>query len=256
MRRVEQATPEDRDLLDWAAVIGQRLNVDVLTAVVGGTRLGVMKRLFALEQRYGLLDADPSGFQFSHAKVREVLYEALPEALRRECHLTVGEALEAQCEGRPGAAVYDLARHFVAAGDRPRGFRYAVIAADKAEKALAAAEAAGYLSAAVAFLATGDDLGGGGTPEMDLQHRLGRLLAMLGRLEEAETAFKAALDISQAQSDQRMQSIIVLALSGMHGRGGDWAGAIQLGERSLARRGRGVPRGARRRPPLHRLFRL
>jgi tetratricopeptide (TPR) repeat protein len=234
MRRVEQATPEDRDLLDWAAVIGQRLNVDVLTAVVGGTRLGVMKRLFALEQRYGLLDADPSGFQFSHAKVREVLYEALPEALRRECHLTVGEALEAQCEGRPGAAVYDLARHFVAAGDRPRGFRYAVIAADKAEKALAAAEAAGYLSAAVAFLAPGDDLGGGGSPEMELQHRHGRLLAMLGRLEEAETAFKAALDISQAQSDQRMQSIIVLALSGMHGRGGDWAGAIQLGERSLA----------------------
>ncbi len=234
MRRVDQTSAEDRDLLDWASVTGQRLNVDLLTAVVGGNRLAVMKRLYGLEQRYGLLHADAEGFEFAHAKIREVLYEELPPTLRRECHLAVGEALEGLVGERPGPAVYELARHFVSAGDRRRGFRYAVIAADRAEKALAASEAATYLSQALGFLAPRDDLGGGGDLEMELQHRLGRLLSMLGRLEEAEAAFRAALQISQAHDDRRMQAIIVLALSSMHGRGGDWDGAIELGDRALA----------------------
>lgn len=234
MRRVEQVSPEDRDLLDWAAVIGQRLNIDALAALAGGTRLGLLKRLHALEQRYGLIAADQNGFQFAHAKVREILYEELPPALRRECHLSVGEALERQVGDRPGKAVYDLAHHFVAAGEQRRGFRYALLAADKAEKALAPAEAASFISRALGFLAPGDELGGGGDLEMELQHRLGRLLAMLGRLEEAEAAFRTALRIAQERDDRRMQSVILLALGGMLGRSGDWKGAIALGERSLA----------------------
>ena len=234
MRRVDQTTPEDRDLLDWASVIGQRLNVDVLTEVVVGSRLAVMKRMYALKQRYGLLDADQTGFHFAHAKVREVLYEELPPTLRRECHLAVGEALERQFAEQPGPVAYDLARHFVAAGDRRRGFRYAVIAADKAEKALALSEAAEHLSAALSFLSPGDDLGGGGHLEMELQHRVGRLLSMLGRLEEADAAFQVALQIGQGRGDRQMQSTILLALSSMHGRGGDWEGAIRLGDQSLA----------------------
>jgi len=234
MRRVDQATPEDRDLLDWAAVSGQQLNVDLLAAVVGGSRLTVLKRLYALEQRYGLLRADADGFAFAHAKIREALYDVLPPALRREYHLAIGEALERLCGERPGAAVYDLARHFVAAGDRERGFRYALIAADRAEKALAASEAATYLAQALGFLQPGDDLGGGGDLEMELQYRLGRLLALLGRLEEAEAAFGVALRIGQARGDRQMQARIVLALASMHGRGGDWQGAIALGDRALA----------------------
>ena len=234
MRRVEQATAADRDLLDWASVLGQRLNVDVLAALVGETRLGLLKRLHALEQRYGLIAADENGFHFAHTKVREILYNELPPALRRECHLSVGQALERLVGARPGAAVYELASHFVAAGDRARGFRYALLAADKAEAALAPSEAAGYLAEALAFLTPGDELGGGGDLELELRHRLGRLLAMLGRLEEAEEAFRAALAIAQARSDRRMESTILLALGGMLGRAGNWEEAIALGERALA----------------------
>jgi len=233
MRRVERTNEQDRDLLDWAAVLGQRLDVPLLTSLVGGTRLTVMKRLHALEQRYGLLSCDQNGFQFSHGKIREILYEELPPTLRRECHLVAGEALQELAGKDIDRYVYDLARHFVRAADRIRGFRYARLAAHKAEEALAISEAASYLAEALSFLRDGDELGGGAEVEMELRHRHGRLLSLLGRLDEAREEFEAALRISRRGNHREMEATLLLALSSSKGREGEWEEAVALALESL-----------------------
>jgi len=234
MRRIERASEQDRDLLDWAAVVGQRLDVAVLAPLVGGTRLELMKRLYTLEQRYGLLTSDQYGFQFGHTTIREILYGELPEPLRRECHLMVGEVLEERCAGNVGPHVYDLARHFVRAGDARRGFRYATLAAEKSAKALAISEAAGYYQEALEILGRTPSLGAGREREMDLRHRHGKLLSILGRMDEAQQAFEAALAISRQHGDRKTEAEVLLALSGLHGRAGNWDSAVELAEQSLS----------------------
>lgn len=234
MRRVERASEEDRDLLDWGSVVGQRLDVAVLSGLVGGTRLELMKRLYTLEQRYGLLTSDQYGFQFGHTTIREVLYGELPAPLRRECHLAVGEVLEARAAGNVEPHVYDLARHFVSAGDGERGFRYATLAAAKAAKALAISEAAEYYRQALDLLASGAAHSTDRHLEMDLRQRHGKLLAMLGRMDEAQEAFDVALGLSRDEGDRSVEAEVLLALSGLYGRGGDWDRALELAEQSLS----------------------
>lgn len=234
MRRVERTDEEERDLLDWGAVLGQRLDVPLLTSLVGGTRLAILKRLYSLEQRFGLLIGDENGFQFAHGKIREILYEELPPALRRECHLLVAQAIEDRAGEDTEPYVYDLARHYVRAGERVRGFRYAGAAAEKAERALAVSEAVTYLEEALGFLEDGDDLGGGDRAEMLLRHRHGRLLALLGRLDDARSDLERALAISRQCGDRQMESALLLALSNAKGREGEWEEAVALADRSLA----------------------
>jgi eukaryotic-like serine/threonine-protein kinase len=233
MRRVERATREDRELLDWAAVVGQRLEVGVLAPLVGGSRLEVMRRLHGLEQRYGLLLADELGFAFAHHKVREVIYEEMPFALRREYHLMVGEVLEQLAPEEPDAYTYDLARHYVQAGHKAKGAKYALAAADKAEAAFAPSEAVTYVEQALALGVAQNASTDSTRKRLSLLQRYARLLLTVGRQDEACRTFSEALTLGRGVSDQRAEVEILLDLAQARGRMGDWAAALELGEESL-----------------------
>jgi predicted ATPase len=262
MRRVEQAD-DDRELLDWAAIVGydsaggrggeggdaappqRRIDAALLAAVVGRPRLEVMRRLFTLEQRHGLVTSDAMGFRFANAKIREVLYDQMPEGLRRESHLLAGEALEELVWGQGDAAVsaaaaaaapdriYDLAHHFVRARHAAKGYRYARSAAERAAAHYALAEAIGYLDDALSFV---DSLPK--TPELaaellELDHRRGRLLATVGRLDEAVASLESALEASRRLAQRRSEAEILLDLASVHGRSGAWERAVTLADESL-----------------------
>jgi predicted ATPase len=72
-------------------------------------------------------------FTFTHVLIRDVAYDLLPRARRRERHAEVARFLEAATAeiGEAGAA---LARHWREAGDSPRAFEYFLAAAGEAEQ--------------------------------------------------------------------------------------------------------------------------
>ena len=90
MRRVERISADDRDVLDWAAVGGPRIDAGLVAAVVGKSRLVVMKQLLAIQRYYGLLRTEGPAFCFAHTKVQQVLYDELPAPLCAEYHLAPG----------------------------------------------------------------------------------------------------------------------------------------------------------------------
>ena len=233
MRRVERVDVRDRELLDWAAVVGQRIDVGVLASVIGEARLAVMRRLHALERGYGLLAADESGFGFAHAKIYQAVYEEMPPSLRRESHLMVGETLEERCGDDPEPFVYDLARHFVKGGDSAKGYRYSRAAADKAEAAFALSEAITYLEETLRLLAEVEAEERRDQERLRLSHRRARLLSTIGRLRESREALKAVLALSRELSDARAEAEVLLDLGIVEGRTGDWSAAIELGDQSL-----------------------
>ena len=53
-------------------------------------------------------------FAFSHALIRQVLYESMPSALRQSLHGRVGAARESHVEARR-ETVFEVAHHYVVA---------------------------------------------------------------------------------------------------------------------------------------------
>src|SRR5437762_227541 len=95
-QRLARLSPAARDLLDLAATIGVEMPVAVLAAATGQPAMQV---LAALEEPLAarlVTEAreDPGRWRFTHALVREVLYEALGPARRAALHRAIGDALE------------------------------------------------------------------------------------------------------------------------------------------------------------------
>ncbi|MBT3346044.1 MAG: AAA family ATPase [Gemmatimonadetes bacterium] len=92
-RRLDELSLKDRELLQIAAVIGQQFTVAEIESAAALPRLAVMEALFRLEKRHRMIVAHRGIYEFSHSKVREVLFGELPWELRREYHRSVGVAL-------------------------------------------------------------------------------------------------------------------------------------------------------------------
>ena len=124
MQRVDQLDLELRELLQIAAVIGQNFTSRVLEAGAGLSRIALLKALFRLEKRYRLIVSVKGGYEFSHSKIREVLYEEIPWELRCEYHRMVAAILEEQ--GEQGQAVEDaqLGYHLYQAEEFERAVPY------------------------------------------------------------------------------------------------------------------------------------
>lgn len=132
MRRVVQLDAAEREMLQIAAVAGQRFNSSVLEAASGMSLMKVLKTLFRLEQKSQLILSHNGAYEFGHSKIREVLYAEVPQELRREYHRIIGTVLEA--ERQSGADIIDdeLAYQLYNAEEFERSLPYLIRAADAA----------------------------------------------------------------------------------------------------------------------------
>jgi len=147
----------ERDTLDFlrvASVVGREFDVALVEQLVP---LEEERFLAALEQALdaGLLvesSAEPGHFAFSHALVRETLYEGMSTQRRARVHGRVAEALEA-ADGR--ATLGALAYHFTRAGrwvDAEKAIDYASRAAAEASAILAHEDAVEHYARALELL--------------------------------------------------------------------------------------------------------
>jgi DNA-binding CsgD family transcriptional regulator len=137
-----------RGLLDVAAVIGQEVPLALWRTVSGAeedTLLHVVEHAVAAH----LLaeTADGGGVRFTHALIREALYEGLLTRRRRDWHRRAAEALIAAPQSDPDA----VAHHFHQAGD-VRTIAWLFRAGERAWRTWAWASAADRYEAALALL--------------------------------------------------------------------------------------------------------
>jgi tetratricopeptide (TPR) repeat protein len=132
MRRLDQLEPELRELLQLGSVIGQRFTSRLLQEVSGMARITLLKALFRLEKQHRLIAAADGSYEFSHAKIREVLYREIPWELQREYHRIIAVILEER--RRQGEAVEDaeLGHHLYRAEEFARSLSYLERAGDQA----------------------------------------------------------------------------------------------------------------------------
>ena len=184
-RRLNLLSAACNEALALAAVIGREFSDELLLRAVGHDDQKLTDVLDeALEAH--IIEERPDGhYQFAHNLIRMTLYDELRPARRRQMHRAVGAALEASRRSDLDAALPELARHFIAAGEsRPCTGLSRTRAGQRAEALLA------FEDAVLLFQSALDTLDQRG--DRDETERC-RLLLLLGDAQRKTNAFPQAL---------------------------------------------------------------
>ena len=204
-RRLELLSTRCNKVLALAAVVGREFALEVLERVADQPLDDVLD---ALDEAVGAQLVEETGrpghYRFSHALIRETLYDEVARSRRALVHRRIGVALEAIYAGR-APPLAELAHHFskaVSGGDVDKAVEYASRAASQADGALAYEEAARLFGLAL------QDLELTPTPE---PVRRGELLMAMGgahkrasQVDQARDAFRDAAAIARAAGDAEL----------------------------------------------------
>ncbi len=128
--RVDRLAPEDRALLQAAAVIGRRFAPDLLAAVSDlheiGDGLSAMQDIDLVHH-----DAKSGEFVFKHVLLRDALYKSLLEQRRTTLHLKIAEEIEQRSHNRLPEVAEQLAHHYGHTPRTDKAFTYLVAAGRK-----------------------------------------------------------------------------------------------------------------------------
>ncbi len=141
-----------RPLLETAAVLGRRFDFDTLLDVTREPEAQLFDAVEALVKRR-LLREEPEGgvYDFSHDKLREVVYRDIGGARRKLLHQSVAESLERRGEGATHERDAQLAEHYERAHDWSKALRYLVLAAEHSQALFAMRDALHWLDRAAAL---------------------------------------------------------------------------------------------------------
>ncbi len=142
-----------RPTLETAAVLGRRFDFDTLLEVTGKSEEQRLDAVEALVKRH-LLREEPDGgvYDFSHDKVREVVYLDIGGARRQLLHRSVAKALERRVEDGTHERDAQLAEHYQRAHVWTKALQYLVLAAERSQRLFAMREALHWWDRAVALL--------------------------------------------------------------------------------------------------------
>ena len=125
LRRLAILKYNQRRVLDAASVIGEKFDVELLSAVLGQDSLEILETLNIVAQSTSLVCVEGNFYRFDHAKSREALYEEIPLPLKRGYHARIAERMEKTSnEGKLPLA--DLAYHYAQAGNSEKALKYAL----------------------------------------------------------------------------------------------------------------------------------
>ena len=195
LARLDRMPPEEKTLLRLASVIGQSFSLEGLNALLeGGLDAdqveGALAQLGALGFTREEAGESPS-YAFSHVLTREVAYETLPYAQRRQLHGRVAHHIEQREAARLEGVCELLLHHYEMAADMAKIVRYAAMSGDRAAALFATEEAMIYYQRSLAALGNA-----GKRVAADrslLLERLGECLETAGRNKEAAQTFVEAL---------------------------------------------------------------
>jgi DNA-binding CsgD family transcriptional regulator/tetratricopeptide (TPR) repeat protein len=203
--RLARLGEDARRLLVTAAIIGQEIALDVWVTVALTDEerlLDVIER--AVEAHILDESADGTTVRFTHALIREALYESASATRRRREHRRIGETLMEL----PGADPDAVAFHLRQAGDL-RATEWLIKAGERARRAYAWLTAADRFDAALALTSDGDKDARGW-----LLYRLAIMRQYLD-IRRAIAYLDEAMQLA-AESEDHLLAVYALFAHGLH----------------------------------------
>jgi class 3 adenylate cyclase/tetratricopeptide (TPR) repeat protein len=142
--RIDRLAPEDKQLLQAAAVVGKDVPFTLLQAMVETPEDAFRRGLGNLQAAEFLYESrlfPDLEYTFRHALTQETAYQSLLAARRQSLHRAAGRALETLYADRLDQAYDRLAYHYSRTDDAPKAVEYLVRFAEKVAAIDAHAEA-------------------------------------------------------------------------------------------------------------------
>jgi class 3 adenylate cyclase/tetratricopeptide (TPR) repeat protein len=235
--RIDRLPPEEKQLLQTAAVIGNEVPYALLQVMLEAPeeplRLG-LTHLQAAEFLYETRLFPEIEYTFKHALTQQVAYETLLQERRRALHARIVAALEALAEDRVGEQVERLAHHALRGEVWDKALAYCQQAGDKATARSAYHEAVGYFEQALRALSRLPEQRDTHERAIDLRLALRSALFPSGDSERILVHLREAEALAVALDDPRRLGAIAGFLS-VHFRNiGAYDQAIAAAQRALA----------------------
>jgi DNA-binding CsgD family transcriptional regulator/tetratricopeptide (TPR) repeat protein len=220
-RRLSRLSDRCNDLLCVAAVHGRHFAV---REVAASTTEDVQAVLAMLEPavQAGIVQSTvdaPGGWQFTHALIRETIYEDLSTADRLRLHAQAGDALAAVHAGRPELALTRIAHHYYQAsalGYRENAVVYALRAAESAVRIYAYEDALLHYDRAIETL---ESAGLMHDERLARAYILkGSALRLLGRPDRAIDALLEGVNRTRVMGNAELlvDVLVLLAMASQH----------------------------------------
>jgi len=232
--RLAHVPREIRPTLETAAVLRRRFDFDTLLEVTGDPEERLLAAVETLVKRR-LLREEPGGgaYDFSHDKVREVVYGDIGGVRRRLLHQSVAEALEGRGEGESRERDAQLAEHYERAQVWPKALRYLVLAGERSRALFAMRDALHWLDRAVA-LSEAHPRSLDERQRLALYERRGAARAQAGQTQGAVADIRRVIDAVRASGEREKTRGALIQLGMAYRRADAYAEATACLNEALA----------------------
>jgi predicted ATPase/pimeloyl-ACP methyl ester carboxylesterase len=207
--RLQHLPKNMKQSIELAAVCGRRFDFQMLQAITKYDQDELLEILEELVARQLWREVDSGRFfDFSHDKIREVVYHDLSNIKRVVLHRQVAEAIERQSSGR---RVGLLAEQYEKGEVWDRAVTYLVQAADKATRLFAMGEAIDFYDRAIKILQETPDLVDQDT-RLRLYERRGEARTMAGQLAEGIADLEEVLRAIRQADNQAWERTLLVEL--------------------------------------------
>jgi class 3 adenylate cyclase/tetratricopeptide (TPR) repeat protein len=235
--RIDRLLPEEKRLLQTAAVIGTEVPWPLLQAIAELSEERLHRSVAHLQAAEFLYEPHlfpEHAYTFKHALTYEVAYGSLLQERRRALHAQIGEALETLAGDRPAEQAEPLAHHAFRGEVWDKALPYLRQAGTKAMTRSAHREAVGYFEEALDTLVHLPETRDMREQAIDLRLALRTALFPSGDAGRILAALQEAEALAAALDDPRRLGQVSVFLSIHFLNMGRYAQAITAAQRALA----------------------
>ena len=222
--RIDRLPPEEKGLLQTAAVIGNEVPLPLLQAIADMPEEVLHRSLAHVQATEFLYETrlfPECEYTFKHALTHEVAYGGLLQERRRALHARIVEALEALAGDRVAEQVERLAHHALRGEVWDKALAYCRQAGEKAMARSAHREAVGYFEQALSALPHLPEQRDTREQAIDLRLALRSALRRLATMERILAYLREAEALAEALDDpHRLGQVSALSVKPFlpHGR--------------------------------------
>ncbi len=217
LSRIDQLSEQEKTTLCVASIVGRLFPAKWLTGYY--PELGTPPQVKAALDALSALDITPLdspepelAYLFKHIVTHEVTYQSLPFATRARLHEQLARYLESV-----DASMDTIAFHYGRSENQEKQREYLRKAGEAAQKSFANDAALEYYGKILPLLKDRKE-----QTEIHLQR--GRVLELMGKWDEAESDYRAALD--SAKDDMALKASAQFALGKLYGQRGEYEPAL------------------------------
>jgi class 3 adenylate cyclase/tetratricopeptide (TPR) repeat protein len=234
--RIDRLPPEEKRLLQTAAVISTEVPLGLLQAVADASEEALHVGLAHLQRAEFLYETHlfpEQVYTFAHALTHEVAYGSLLQERRRTLHARIVEAVEGRNHARLSEQLDRLAHHAFRGEVWEKAVPYCRQAGEKAYDRGAFREAVTSFVQAIDALGHLPETPDTGVIAIQLRHSLGAVLSLRGEYQRSLALLGEAEALARQFDDRAQLGQVLSRISWVRRTLGDLDGAIAAGRQAL-----------------------